>query len=138
MINIMTNPFDELFDTNGALDYLSDAGRPIAKITLHTRTNLGRLLNPRLKVYFRWELDAYIEGKPYKPDPYYEQSVLDPLFNSEEAAEYLDLNPTYLKKVAKDGKIRSQKLGGMLFFIKEWLDEYQDHTQVGRPPKDES
>ena len=132
------NPFTELFGTQEAVDYLNDHGKPIAKITLKKKKHLGRLLHPRCRIYFKRELDAFINDQDYARDTDYEDTLLDQLLDTQTAADYLDINPTWLNKLAKAEKIQSHRLSGSLYFIQVWLDEYRNDIPFNRTHKEQS
>ena len=131
------NPTEELFSTLEAVDYLNAHGKQIAKITLVKKKHLGRLLHPRLRVYFKRELDTFIADQDYVPDTDYEQSILSQLIDTQTAADYLDVNHTWLNKLAKAGKIESYNLGGTLYFLQAWLDDYRNEIPFNRTSKGE-
>lgn len=133
---IIMNPFDEVFDTNTALDYINAHADKldkqtykrtdgIAHITLK-KAKLGRLLNPRCRIYLKPELDAFIAGEDYIPDPAYESAVLDQLLLSKDVVEQLGMSYSNLKKIMSFGKIQYELRGKTAVFIQQFIDDYQE------------
>lgn len=51
-------------------------------------------------------------------------------WSSSKAAEYIGLGKLAILKYAKNGKITHLPHGGRVWFLKEWLDAYINHTTV--------
>lgn len=126
---ITMNPFEELFDTVNAIEYLNANGKKIARITLKKNySHLGRLLNARTKVYLKRELDAFIAGEDYTPDPDYESAIFDNLFTTEQVADMLNVSYANMRQIMSRGQIEYQKFGNTPLFIQQFIDDYQEKT----------
>jgi len=125
---ITMNPFDELFDTNGAIDYLNNNNKKIARITLKKNySHMGRLLGTRSKVYLKAELDAFIAGEKYQPDQGYESAIFDSILTTEDAADYLGITYSYLRILMSQDKLPYRRYGNTAVFRKQDLDTYLEN-----------